>query len=177
MRLLVVLCVLLVAVTSFAGPDRAAIFADCTFHQSVVGAGVTLDTLWFTDVQANAAVGLSGGSRSFDGLAAAEISAWHPPKQVPDGSDYNGQIRKVKKPVKVALLYSRVPFTYRVWANGETPRTWFDVADTVSTGFAASVGVAGLHTSEFPCWAVVSYPDSLYVAEAGGDSVQVDVGY
>jgi len=158
---------LFVGVVALGGPDRSAVFDDCTFHQSVVGAGVTLDTLWFTASQANAGAGLD-----FDGLAAAEISAWHPPKQVPVGANYTGEVLTIKRPVKTALLYSRVPFTYRAFANGETPRTWFDVADT--TTYMSGNGTPGL---EYPCWAIVSYPDSIYIAEAGGDSVQLDLGY
>lgn len=161
---LVVLLLAVLSVPAMAGPDRAAIFSDCTYYRPVAGATVTLDTLWFTKTQ-------KGATNSFDGVIAGELFDWFPPLVIPVGSDNDGGQVRLKRPVKKVLLHSRVPFTYRVFSNGITPKTWFDIADTNSM-------VSGPpHSDEFPCWTVVSWPDSIFVAEAGGDSVFVTVGY
>lgn len=174
MKFLLVLMValLLVPVLAFGGPDRAAIFDDCAFWRSAVGAAVTADTLWFTATQANTA----STAKDFDGLSVAELSARTAPQNVPIGSRTGGSLVMAIMPVKKLLLYSRVPFTYRAFQPGFTPRTWHDIVDTLSNTDANRAG-NGYILDKFPCWAVIAYPDSIYIAEAGGDSVQVDVGF
>lgn len=180
-RLMLVLVVLLVPGFVMAGPDRSQIFEDCVFWRSATGATVTLDTLWFSATQANAGTGLS-----YDGVTTGEHFDAFLPTAVPYDHNNDGTLKYRTRPVKRLLLYSRVPFTYRAFNGGRVApsagvdgvRAWFDVADTNSSVSAYNVGqVSAFVGDEFPCWAVIAYPDSVYVAEAGGDSVQVDVGY
>ena len=157
--------VLLVPVLAFGGPDFDQIFADCDFWKYGDFADVTLDTLWFSPTQANAGSGLS-----FD--ATIEEDDWFGPALVPIGAAGDGSLLKEVRPVKKSLLYSRVPFTVHVYAQGSTTIPQF-VATVDTLGMVGSPP----HCDTFPCWTTISWPDSVYVAEAGSDSVGVAVGY
>lgn len=165
MRILVVLLLALVlAVPCVAGPDVSEVFADCDFWRTVPGATVTLDTLWFSRTAPTLAAGTATAGAGNAGMD------WFPPAFVPYGHLSDGSLIKTYKPVKRVLLYSRVPFMYRPFSAGGVNKLIFDIADTNTT--------AGVSKSDtYPCWTVLSYPDSVRVAESGADSVQVMVGY
>ena len=171
--LMCLILVLLVAVPASAGADRAAIFADCTFFHDIPTPSANLDTLWFTTLQANAATGLS-----FDGLSVAELRAQTPPLAIPVGSDNNGVIQVLKRPVKKLLVRAEKPFTYRAFSNGITPQAIFVTVDTVSTSLSVIADAVGLiYGDKYPCWEVISYPDSVYLDAAASDSLHCVVGY
>ncbi len=160
--LLFVLLVLLVPVVAVGGPvNLDSIFEGCTFFQPVAHATVGTDTLWFTKASPGQ------GTASW----AAQSADYYAPTAVPIGSSNDGDILLRKRPVQKLLLYSRVPFIYRGFANGVASDAVYTSIDTISL-----VGGAP-HSGEYPCWTVFSYPDSIYITDSGADTVRVHVGY
>lgn len=165
--LLVLVVVLGLVGVASAGPDRSVIFADCVFTRTPAAIVLTGDTLWYTKDTPNVNAG----------LFAAQSQDWFGVAWVPTGSKGDGSLKVDRKPVKKALLYSRAPFTYRAYAQGATmignaAASTRAVVDTVSSG-----GGTPIARDTFPCWTVISYPDTLRIYEAGSDSVFVDHGY
>ena len=138
-----------------AGPDRSVVFSDCSFVREG-SVSVTPDTLWF--VSAN-----SSGGRG--------TTHWFPPVAVPYASDNDGGLKYKKSAARTVLLYSEEPFQYKSHGGGLTfsPATWVQV-DTL-----AGAGVP--HSDTYPCWTVISWPDSVHIKEAGSDTVNCVIGY
>ena len=157
------LMLLCVAGSSLAG-SREAFLDGVTYSRNSVCKVVTADTLWFTKTLAAA----------YNSGAAAVAADWFAPSSIPWYADGNGVINTVTAPVTRALMYSRVPFTYQAWAQGTSTGAFAVTVDTVgviSRGAGTTIG------DEFPCWEIVTFPDTLVIAEAGADSVVVDLGY
>lgn len=173
MKALLVLILCLLAVPAMAGPNFAEIFAGFDLVRAPASyVTVTGDTLWFTKDAPNVNAA----------LFAAQTADWFPPILVPYDSKGDGSLKKEMRPVRRVCLFSRGPFTFRPYVASQTLGTSGAaaltrcVADTMATGSFAGVGV-GRNTDTYPCWAIVDYPDSIRIYEAGSDTVLAAFGY
>ena len=145
--------------------------SDCFVVEGPYVVGV--DTFWYTNEQANAA----DDTLMFDG-GSAETADQFAPINVPVGTDSQGELIMVKKRVRAVMLYSRDKFVHKTfYPNGQNSGTIYVPCD--STGILPSSydGGTNIASDKFPCWAIIFYPDSVYVKEALADTVRSKLIY
>lgn len=130
---------------------------------------VTADTLWFTKAAPNANAA----------LFTAQKADWFKPASMPV-TDQAGNLTLGTKRVKSVQMYSRQPFSVRVFYP--TALAQDGVLETGSVFvYADSLGRSNALNSKlerFPCVVTIEgYPDSIRVKETGSDTVRVRLGY
>ncbi len=142
--------------------DHNTLFSDCEYWKNVADCTVGADTLWFTT-----------GTPTEHAAAALQAADWFGTKAVPIRVKTDGDyVYAVRRPTKV-FFYSELPFYYKTfYTDGTNSGTAYMYADTMSV-----FGRNSSHGERWPCHTMITYMDSVYIKEAGSDTVRCIVGY